>query len=71
MELLNHPLVRAAIAIVVLAVLGKFVWTKLFPPKVAGVFDRVRCTGCGWTGTVGKYNRRCPQCGGTKVKDAA
>ncbi len=70
-DLLNNPLVRLGLGIVVVAILASFVKRLFAKPKTSAYHVRVRCQSCGWQGQVGKYNRRCSSCGGTTLESLA
>jgi hypothetical protein len=68
-ELIRSPIVQTVIVLAVLFFVGRWVYEKLTKPKAAGVFTQVRCRKCGWRGTVGKYNKKCSQCGSTNLQE--
>ena len=59
-ELLESYWLLGLVALVVLIALVRALMPRRKP---AGAFIEVVCNECGWRGTVGKYNRRCSQCG--------
>ena len=50
------------------AILIRVVVRLLFPPKPDALHLRVRCHACGWTGTVGKFMRKCSRCNADAVE---
>jgi hypothetical protein len=68
-EFFRSDLFKAVAAAVVAGVLLKLVWPLLFRPKADGLSLRVRCSLCGWKGTVGKYNRKCAKCASTTLEN--
>jgi hypothetical protein len=66
-ELLNNPVVRIVIGVVVLVVLVQLA-RKLFSRQQKSKYHvLVRCRSCGWQGLVGKFNLRCNACGSVSV----
>jgi hypothetical protein len=66
-ELLNGPYGWGLIGLVALVILVQVVRKLLARPKESPYYVRVKCSGCGWTGQVGKFNRRCNACGSLSV----
>jgi hypothetical protein len=64
-ELLDNPLVLVGIVVAVLIVVVKWVAGRLAGKAATpATYVNGRCDSCGWEGSVGKYNRRCPKCRG-------
>ena len=68
-EFLSSGLFQAAVAIVAASVVIGAIRKLLFPPKADVMAVRVRCTDCGWTGQVGKYNRKCSKCNSASLRE--
>ena len=68
-EFLHSQLFKVGAAAVLAIVLGRWLWRKLFPARVLVLESRVRCPLCGWTGTIGKYNRKCSKCGNSTLEE--
>ena len=67
-EFLKSDLFRYGAAAVAVLIVGRVIWRLLFPQKVLVQSTRVRCSSCGWTGTIGKYNRKCSKCGSSTLE---
>jgi hypothetical protein len=66
-ELLDNPAIRIGIAVVLLGIVAHVARKLLARPKRSPYHVRVRCRDCGWTGLVGKFNRRCNACASLAV----
>lgn len=68
-ELLQSTVVRVIVGVVVVLIVVDVVRKLFAKPKQDDLRVQVLCVACGWRGRVGKYNRRCAQCGSTSVSD--
>ena len=67
-DFLASPLFKILVALVALGALVNVARKLFFRPKLDAQHVRVRCPICGWTGTVGKYMRKCSRCASTTLE---